>query len=74
MTQEGVTESAPLCSTFNETWNICDQNIVTINCSNPEIWREGSEGIVGNLWFGVAHDGEKSRLTGVWQTNETNVS
>ena len=47
--------------------------LLFVNSNNPQIRRQGCEGIVGDLWLGGGNSGKKGRFPGVWVSHKSHV-
>ena len=74
MSQEFVSESYTLCSAFDKTRHIRDDETSSVTeINNPQIGLNRCERIGGNLRFGVRHTGQEGRFSGIRKTYKADI-
>ena len=73
--EELISESVAFMRAFDETGDVGDhERLIVVARNHAEIRDERREGIIRDLRFGRADDGDERRFAGVRETNDPNVS
>lgn len=74
MLQELKSESFAFARSLNQTWSILEYERGSFMIHHSEIGDECRKWIVSNLWPDIGDLRDESRLSGIWQTDDPDVS
>ena len=73
MAEEAVAEAGAFMRALDQAGNVGEHEFAALRVHDAELRMQRGEGIVGDLRFGRADDGEEGRLAGIGQADEAGI-